>query len=431
MNPNERDLSRVGPFPSGANNLALETSLPRAAFRRAVNVDVSDDGKCSRRGGRTKEFEAVDPHSIFGTGNRGFFAVRDTLFGFTVDGGAVSDPEPLYSGLTLDAPLTYTLIEPDLFVSDGQVNLRIALDGAVDVWSLPAPTPPVMAVTASGSLQPGRYYVATSFKAWSGEEGALTTLELVELDSDGGIELTMPAAPSGAMRTMVYMTKPNGKELLLLAAVPTNVASININKQNLGRPPVTQDMDPMPAGEFSTVWNGRLLVAYDNVVVWSEPNQYGVTKLMYNYLVFSEPVTMLAAIDTAGGFYVGQESKTYFVAGADPGDARLVAAYSAGAIPGTMSMIPGARLPFEEPPVMPVPMWIASNGVFCVGLPDGSVLPLTEARYVTKKAGSGAAMFDQRHGVSRYVATLRNPTDNNFAMTDQITAEVVRNNLPS
>ena len=80
---------------------------------------------------------------------------------------------------------------------------------------------------------------------------------------------------------------------------------------------------------------------------------------------------------------------------------------------------------------MPVPMWVASNGVFCIGLPDGTVVPLTETRYATKKAHFGAAMFIQRDGINRYVATLRNPTDNNFAMTDQITAEVVRNNLPT
>ncbi len=431
MATRESDLVQIGPFPSGANNLALETSVPSRSYRRGVNVDVADDGKVSRRKGRVKEFDAVDVHSLFGVGNRGFFAVRDMLFGFTVDGDVVSDPVPLYDNLDVDVPLTYTLIDPDLFVSDGRENLRISLDGAVDAWALPAPTPPVCAVSTDGSLDPGRYFIGTSFKAWSGEEGALTPLVLVDLPDGGKITLTLPAAPAGAQRTMVYMTKPNGKEPLLLAAVPTNVASLGITKQNLGRPPVTLDMDPMPAGAFSCVWNGRLLVAYDNLVYWSEPNQYGVTKSMFNYLVFSEPVTMLAAIDTAGGFFVGQESKVYFVAGADPADSRLVGAYSAGAIPGTLTMIPGARLPFEEPPVMPVPMWVASNGVFCVGLPDGTIAPLTETRYAAKKADFGAAMFVQRGGINRYVATLRNPTDNNFAMTDQITAEVVRNNLPT
>lgn len=427
----EDALRSIGPFPAGANNLAAETSVPPRSFRRGVNVDVLDDGKVRRRKGRSKEFEAVEPHSLYGDASRGFFVVRDTLFGFTVDAGVVSDPAALYTGLTPDAPVTYSLLEPDIFASDGVVNLRISVDGLVTEWSLPTPELPTLTGDADGSLDPGRYFVAIAYKAANGEEGPLTQPQVIELADGGRVTVAFPTAPASAMRTLVFMSKPNGRELLLVAAVPTNVSSLGINKQNLGRPPVTQDTDPMPAGTHSLVWNGRLLVAYDNIVVWSEPNQYGVTKLAYNYLVFTSKVAMLAAIDTAAGFFVGLEDKTYFVAGSDPADARLVGAYSAGAVPGVLAMVPGARLPFDTPPAMPVPMWMATNGVFCVGMVDGTVQPLTEPRYAAKHAGFGAAMFDQRYGVNRYVATLRSPTDNNFAMADQITAEVIRNKLPS
>jgi hypothetical protein len=188
-------------------------------------------------------------------------------------------------------------------------------------------------------------------------------------------------------------------------------------------------MDPMPGGNYAAVWQGRLLVGFDRFVAWSEPMQYGLTKAMYNYLELAEPVTGVGAPETSEGFFIGQRSRTYFAAGADPADAVLREAYPAGMIAGTLQMVPGARLPLEAPPAEPVPMWLATNGVFCVGLPAGTVLPLTEAKYATMLSDSGAALFDQRGGISRYVATLRNPTENNFAMTDTVTAEVVRNNL--
>lgn len=427
----EPSLRAIGPFPSGANNVSLETSVPTRSFRKGVNVDVTDDGKIRRRTGRVKLFDAA-ARDLFGYGQRGFFAVGSDLYRFNVSGPSPTDPELIYSGLAPFNPLCHTMVEPDIYLSDGVSTLRIGLGDFVEPWSLPMPDFPTVAVEASGSLEKGRYMLAIAFKTLSGEEGPLTNPTAVDVAEDfSKITLGLPSAPPAANRIAVYMTKPNGTELLLLAVVPVAAGTLAINKQALGRPTVSQDTDQMPPGRFATVWNGRLLVAFENYVVWSEPNQYGLTKLAYNYLAFSEPVTMLAAIDTAQGFFVGLGSKTYFVSGTNPADASLVDAYSFGVIPGTQTMVPGARLPFEVPPVKPVPMWMASNGVFCVGLVDGSVQPLTETRFAGTTGGEGAAFFDQRNGINRYVATVRNPQENAFAVTDQFTAEVVRNNIPS
>lgn len=437
MAVDERSLVAVGPFPAGANNIALETSIPGRSFRKGVNVDVYDDGKIARRQGYEKIFDAVEPRSLYGFGQRGFFAVEGDLYACeaTTDvlgAPTLTDPVLLFSELDPATELTYTIIEPDLFVSDGRQNLRIAPDNFVTPWSVPALDFPLLTVTDGGSLAGGRYLVAIAAKAMSGEEGPLTDPLLIEVPDSGRLAIALPPSiPAGTARVAIYMTKPDGKELLLLTAVPATAGTVAVSKQRLGRPPVSQDLDEMPPGRFSATWNGRLLVAYDACVAWSEPNQYGLTMSAYNFLPFAEEITMLAAIDTAGGFFVATTSRTYFVVGANPADAALTAAYSFGAVPGTLTMVPGARLPFDDPPAMPVPMWMASNGVFCVGLMDGTVRPLTETRFVGASAQSGAAMFDQRAGKNRYVATLRNPADNNFAMSDQITAEVVRNKIPT
>lgn len=427
----ERSLVSIGPFPAGSNNIALETSVPARAARRVVNADFNDDGKIQRRQGRTKVFGAVEPHSLWGFGDRGFFAMGTRLYAFTVADGYPTPPVELTNQLSPDAPLTFTVIEPDIFVSDGQSNYRIGLDNSFSDWSVPTAEQPGL-FEVQGSLPAGRYMVAVALKNDTGEEGPLSLHSTIEVGDNAGIEVNVRAWGDPKLRTVIYMTKPNGTELLFAASMPASASSKVFLKQNLGRAPVTQHTDPMPAGRFSAIWNGRLLVAVGNIVYWSEPLQYGVTNLSYNYRVFSDTVTMLAAIDTAGGFFVGQGKHTYFVSGADPSDARLVSAYAFGVVPGTQTMVPGARLPFDVPPVMPVPMWLASNGVFCVGMLDGTVQPLTETRYAAQHADAGAVMFDQRAGKNRYVATLRNPSDNNFAMSDQFTAEVVRrNNIPS
>lgn len=424
----EGELEQLGPWPAGANNLARETSVPSSSFREGVNIDVTDDGKVQRREGATLHLEAAEAESLFGYGTRGFFLQEGTLQGFEVSAGQLVGPIELAEGLARDVRAAHCMVDPDLYVSDGTVALRIAPDNSVAPWALNTPSPPTVAAAATGSLTAGRYYFAVTAMLPSGEESGLSLPSLVELDDTGGATLAIPTLAAPATRCAIYMTKPNGSEFLLLAVIPAGSPSITINKQALGRPCATEDLDPMPAGRFAAAWNGRLLVAVDALVYWSEPMHYSLTNVAYNYMVFSEDVTMLAAVDTGDGFFVGQGSTTYFVRGSDPAAASLKQAYTSGVVPGTLAYVPGSQLPMQNPPSQTVPVWMATNGVFCVGTPDGSVIPLSEARYAARTGYEGAAAFIQQRGTSRYVATVRNPVDNNFAVGDSISAEVVQPN---
>src|SRR5690606_8204835 len=117
----------------------------------------------------------------------------------------------------------------------------------------------------------------------------------------------------------------------------------------------------------------------------------------FSTMTFSEDITGLGAAGEAGGsFFVGQRSKVYLVRGDSPDQLTLSEKYPAGIVEGTLTMVPGARLPLEAPPSEPVPMWLATNGVVCVGLPDGTVLPLTETRYAADVGATGAGFFTQR-----------------------------------
>lgn len=422
--PTDRDLIQLGPWPRGANNLAPETGVPLGSFRRGVNVDVSDGGTVSRRQGYTRVIAVDEPHDLFGYGDRGFFVSGSTLYGFEVVNGQLTAPIPLYDQIRPDARIAHCLVDPDIFVSDGEVTLRISPSNAVAPWTVAAGPTPVLTTGNAGSLTAGAYHVAVALKAPTGEEGPLGPLAKAEVPDNGSLTVNLPA-PAPGMRYAVYMTKPNGTELLHLVTAPS--ATINVYKQHQGRRPPTEDTDPLPAGHFALLWKGRLLVAKDNYVFWSEPMQYGLTRLAYNYLVLAEPVTMLAAVETADGFFIGQGSRTYLAQGADPADATLREVYPAGVVAGTLQYVPGARLPMEVPPTERCPMWTSTSGVFCVGLPDGSVLPLTETRYAAAIASEGAALFVQNAGKNRYIATLRDPSENGFVLSDSFSAEVIRN----
>lgn len=429
MRPDNRDLSTIGPFPLGANNLARETSVPRSQLREAVNVDLSDNGKARRRRGYTKLDDLTHATSLFGYDNRGFVLESDELLTFEIVDGAMTGLSPIVDGLQ-SGRLAHTLIEPDIFVSDGQRNFRITPDSRVLDWTPPQPAPPTVAsINTGGALDAGRYRVGVTLRAQDGAEGPPSAPVDFELQADEHPTLALPAAPHG-YRLMVYMTKPNGKELLFVGSPPVGAASINIMTQRLGRPLATDYMQALPPGRHALLFRGRLWVANEAELVASEPFQYGMTQLDFNAISFSEKITGLAAAgEVGGGMFVGQRSKVYFLEGDHPDQMTLREQYPAGIVEGTLAMIPGARLPFEAPPSVPVPIWLATNGVVCVGMPDGSVAPLTEGRYAASVGRTGAGTFVQRDGESRYIATTQDPDENRFAAVDEVSYEVVRNGI--
>src|SRR5690606_28029036 len=107
---------------------------------------------------------------------------------------------------------------------------------------------PVLTTGNAGSLTAGAYHVAVALKAPTGEEGPLGPLAKAEVPDNGSLTVNLPALAPG-MRYAVYMTKPNGTELLHLVTAPS--ATINVYKQHQGRRPPTEDTDPLPAGHFA------------------------------------------------------------------------------------------------------------------------------------------------------------------------------------
>lgn len=429
MRPDDRDLQPLGPFPGGANNVARETSVPRRQLREAVNVDLSDDGKVRRRAGYELIEPLLEPSSLFGVGRRGFLLSGDTLYAFEVESRDVSSPIPIYDGLRAGARMAAVLIEPDIFATDGDVNLRITPDNQVSLWTPESVGDPAVTVADNGQLTPGRYQVAVAARLASGEEGPVSGIAVVDVADDGSrLQVTLP--PTAAPRLSIFMTKPNGTQLLFVASVPANAGTVSISAPQLGRAAATE-FDPMPAGQHAMYFRSRLWVAADSMLVASEPFQYGMTQLDFNTMQFAEPITGIGTCGEAGAtFFVGQESKVYLVRGDSPSELGLTEKYPFGMVHGTLTMVPGARLPLEAPPTEPVPVWLATNGVVCAGLPDGSVLPLTETSFAADVGSTGAGMFLQRDGESRYVATTAEPRENVFAMRDEVSYEIVRNGIP-
>lgn len=427
MRPSDRDLTPIGPFRRGVDNMSGETDVGLRSLREAVNVNVSDTGRVSRRDGYTL-VSTMSASDIVGVGNRGFIAADGTLLTFDVADFGIGAITEIMEGV--GEHLCVALIEPDIFMSDGERNFRIAPDNTITPWALDEPMPPAVAAlnNQGGGMAAGTYQMAMSNAPVGEAESALSERVVFAIGTGEYPSIDLPLT---GHRRALYMTKADGTELLLVAYVPADVPGINVMQPQLGRPPVTEDTAAMPACSAALYYRGRLWVATQNWLTTSLPFQYTVTALEDGTMALMEPITGLGSCgDAGGGFFIGQQSRVYYAQGDSPNELTLLERYPAGMVAGTLKMVPGAQLPMQAPPSEQVPMWMATDGVFCVGLPDGTVLPLTERYFVAANAKRGAAMMQRRKGESRYIATVEEPRDNVFAASDELTIEIVRNGIP-
>jgi len=422
--PGERP-QKLGPWPRGAYNVGPENSVPPQHVRKALNVDFDDDGKPRLREGRTRVIVAAEPRCLWGNGRHMLFVVGEDLY--FIDRNL--DPRAIQTGIAPSAYLAYCDIEPYTFVSDGEANWRVDRDGNVRAWTLPTPDDPTPTLGTASGLDAGQYLLAITYTDETGEEGPSSGTVTITTSGEA-INLSLPTAPAGVFRTRVYMTKPNGGQLLLAAAVPAAATSVSFSQQRLGRPLRDNEFEPMPPAHHACYYNGRLYVMHGAVLYWSQPNHYTATVPDQNFLPFGEDGTMIAApSEGAQGLFVGLGSRTYFVFGADPSDTRLVDAYQAGVIPGSLRYVPGKNLALDNPPKAMVPMWIATNGVFCAGLPSGEVFAMSEQRFVTALSGRGAAGYRMHRGIHQFIATLLDPTENPVGFSDSVSTTIVRNGI--
>jgi len=430
--PTERELVPRGPWPEGANNVAREDSIPSGQFRSGINVDVYPGGKLRRRRGQALSTAQAGSRCAWSDGHYALFRAAGSLYRF-VPG---QTPLLLCSGLQIDADMAYCSVNQYIYVSDGAQALRVdTQSNAVRAWGLPTPLgQPTLTATANGGLDAGTYQVAITYLDASKEESGSTLSTQVDVVQGGGIALSaFPPAPADVAAVNIYLTQANQVEMCLYATVPYNVSSVQLFRDNFGRPLQTQFLSPLPAGNDAAFTLGRLFVAIGNSVCWSEAQRYGLFSAEFNYVSYAAPVVLLAATAPGAqsqGLFVATTARTYFLQGTAPGQFNSILAYTAGAVPGTMTMISGSYFEADGVPNVPVPVWVSTVGTVCIGMPDGTVRPLTEGRFAMAVGERGSAIFRELDGVRQALFTMRPPTATSpLAATDSLTITRVKNGL--
>lgn len=436
--PSDKQLVAVRGWPAGIDNRSAEQSLTRdekgvtIALREAQNVDLDKAGKIRRRQGFQRAISGIRVHSLWSEPAGfpfGLYADGEELMAVQTDLGTFS----VRDGLVPGQPLSYAVAAGRVYWSNAMQTGCVTADGDALPWGVEGPNgqPALAAGNGIGGLDGGSYQVAVTFVSAAGEESGAARAATVTVPDRGGITLTDIPQPSDAtQRIRVYRSRANGDVLYHAADLPAGTTSLILGSAQLGKPLSTQFLEGMPAGHVVRQFAGRLWVASGSNVVYSEPLRYGLTRLPQNRISLPATVDLLEPVgngdEGGGGLFVAAADRTYWMGGSNPANMRATYRYpeGGGAVPGTAVRVAGTTLGLET--TEPVVYWLARNGVACIGLPGGQVLPLRSAQAQAPAADAGASVFRDARGVRQVITSLQGARQRGMAIGDRLDCEVVR-----
>lgn len=436
----EGDLYKVGPFTAGLANLPHQTEGPvteggrQIALTQAVNVDLDAAGNAQMRRGHVVRVAAGEASSLFPFGDYLLALVDGDLHAYTADGaGALTLAAMLRVGL---GPrfVTYATDDFDAYWSNGIEQGRIGEDLAMLPFWVPTPDPVTLASSVAGGLAKGKYEVSVTAIDASGRESAASSPVAVSLQSGQGIAVALPAPPEAATAWRVYVSTPDGDVLYRCAEIRINYTAYTIGAHTPGAMLETDWLHVLPAVDVLRYGHGRLLGIAGGNLLWSEAYRLGLMQDS-NFSGLGQEGTLLEPVgeggDTAGaGWWVADHKRTYWMAGADPESWSQVGKYPHAAVPGCSCVVPGSLFGLET--TSDVAFWLARNGVFCLGLPGGTLMPLKERSLglpVDAERGTAALlMFD---GIRQILTSVQAGAMNHGVAGDSAEATVTRKHTTS
>lgn len=404
-------LKNLGPF-RGVNNRRRVDDLTVTEDRKKVdllasadNVDIIDDGSVRTREGYSKVCEG-EFHSLWGDGHEYGYAVRGQEL-VAIDRNR--ELRTIVSGMVPGLPIAYVRRLGTVLWSDG---FRLGAIERLTPLSFPAaPMPLASAQPATdGSLEPGQYQLLCSFVGPLGE-GPSSPPVSVEVGANGAISISdLPSLEDNEL--IVYMTGPNGTVFNRVDYVEFEGRARIATAADLGAPPQTVGLAAMPAGRVLCNHHSRLLVARENLLIYSEPFAPLLMNPVSNFIAFEAPISVIASC--GGGVFVCAD-KTYWLEGElSLANRREVLPY--GAIPGSVS---------ADPRISEVVYWVSPRGLVR-GIASGEAVNVQESHLSLSGGRRATTYVRERLGQSHVVAATQSPELTQGAITTSIDCEIVR-----
>lgn len=379
---------------TGINNTVPPERLKKHELVEALNVDIGNDGELRRRLGYERLSAACHRNLWQGSGfmlatvaDAGLVAIKD---------GAETQVMP-----ALGAERVWYANLPDGRTLFGNGLVDGTTDGG-PARPLGVALPAIQGSFTSipGDLSPGVYqWHMTAVRAEDRVESGSVRGGVVEI-TEGGLLLT--GLPTRAGHTLnIYLTGANGSEIYFAGSAFGPSFSFTGKNDALVVPCRTRNLSPLPAGALYSFWRGRVLVAKDNALYASLPNQWGLHDPAKDVKQFSAPITLIQPVES--GVFVGTEEELVLLRGDTFDGLTFIQKVSGRVVLGSGTTVPGEKIVRGDGVGTGTSMICIVGGMLVAGFGDGEVIAFQDGKYRTD-VQSVYSTFREVRDIPQYVA---------------------------
>ncbi|UOF79311.1 hypothetical protein [Caudoviricetes sp.] len=419
--PNHPKTVSIKGFKGLNNNISPE-STPQDYLKKALNINLDKTGGISKRKGYVKKDSSIFTSLWASENNLGCYAVRT---------GNLVKVNPDYTFTTIRSnvgqdKISFEEIDDKIYYASNSVT-GIIDDGVNKSWGVPKNTVAPLLTTVSGNLTKGTYRVSFTYVRDDGIESGTGISSSKELLSTGGISIVIPThADPSITFARVYCSTPDGIILYYngLSVLGTSYTISSVSSSS--NPLKMFNLDAAQTGHIVRYYRGRIYIAKDNILWYSEPFKYQHFNLSSNYFEFPDRIREVLPVED--GIWICSD-KLYYLSGDNPDDFKKSTKEPISVVEGTATKMSGSYLRIDNTPIGY--KWLISSdlGIFVL-FNQGLVINLTSTNVELNKADSGTSLFLQDEGMNQYLSILKtNQNPNNSVVGDLVETSIVRNGI--
>jgi hypothetical protein len=365
----------------------------------AINIDLDDSGRASRRAGQTR-VAAGAAHSLYAAGATCLYVQDGVLRRLNPDYSSVA----LQTGLGA-APLRYVSVNGAVYWSDGTRSGAV-VDGVAAAWGMAIPPAQPAARVVAGQLPAGHYQYALTWLAEDGQESGTGPAAQVQLAVDGGgLVLTWaPPRDPRIARAALYLSEPDGTVLYRALVADAGAGSATVRATGAALALATQWLDAPPPGQDLSYHRGRIWIASGAHLFATSALGYGYCDLRDYLALDGSAIRFVAGLEH--GLYVGTGRAVYYLAGDSFADMTLNSVVDGFGVAGSAVVVDGFAATADAALAGTQCLLFACALGVCLGKPDGSVVNLTYDRYRSNMDLTGSAVLRTEAALTQYLLAM-------------------------
>jgi hypothetical protein len=403
----------------GINNVLRPENTPSEYLKEAVNVDIDKMGNISKREGYSK----LDNQSFLSiySDNKKCYAVRNnTLVKVNSDYTFTPIRSNVYS------PLTFQELDGKYYYVGKDLNGVIINDVDYSFGVRKAFSP--LLSYSSGSMVGGDYQVAYTYVDALGRESGTSIASKITIPDNSSIQFSIPLnSDPNIVKINVYCSNLNGTVLYYNQSSSLNTTVTIGSTGNQSSPLRTFNLDSAPYGSNITFRSGRMYIAQDNILWFSEPMLYEYYNLSNNYIEFSSEI--LEVLPVEDGMWICTNDGVYYMNSGEPGVAKIDRKECVKTLRGSAQKFSGSYVHLDNTPIGYKWFITTDVGIFVL-FNQGLIINVTSQNVELDKADKATSLFLQTKGMNQYLTILnKNNKINNSVMGDTVTTEIIRNGI--